>query len=110
MRLLHPLLVMALAVVLIRIVMGRRIVRGQWKEDARTAMNLRAYTHWVLGPVVVVFGGIATVGCHDTWQGVKDDTRNAVHKTGEGVEKVGEKLEGADRKAPSTPPATDAGP
>lgn len=37
-------------------------------------------------------------GCRHTGEGIKDDTKNAVHKTGEGLEKAGEKLKGEDKK------------
>jgi predicted small secreted protein len=60
--------------------------------------------------VLVALGALAPFGCHNTWEGVKEDTHTAVQKTGEGVEKVGEKIEGADKGKPATPPKTDSGP
>jgi predicted small secreted protein len=47
---------------------------------------------------LLVIGALATAGCRHTWDGAKQDTKRAVHKTGEGVEKVGEKIEGAGEK------------
>ena len=42
----------------------------------------------------LLFAGASLVlGCHNTVQGVKDDTRNAVHKTGHAVERGGEKID-----------------
>ena len=38
---------------------------------------------------------VASVGCHNTARGVKDDTARALHKTGEKLEKAGSKV---DRK------------
>jgi predicted small secreted protein len=37
------------------------------------------------------------MGCRHTAQGVKDDTRKALQKTGNGIKKAGEKVEGAGK-------------
>ena len=50
---------------------------------------------------------LAALGCH-TWQGVKEDTRSAVHETGSGLEKAGKKMKGADEKKPANTRAKEA--
>jgi len=46
--------------------------------------------------VLIVVGAFASA-CRNTYNGVKADTKNAVHKTGEGVEKTGQKMENAGK-------------
>jgi hypothetical protein len=46
-----------------------------------------------------ILGALGALGCH-TWQGVKEDTRHAVHETGRGLKKAGKKMEGTDEKKP----------
>jgi hypothetical protein len=41
---------------------------------------------------------LAVYGCHDTWQGVKTDTRRALDKTGQKLEKAGDKIDGPSKK------------
>jgi hypothetical protein len=36
---------------------------------------------------------LAAAGCHRTAQAVKADTSRALHKTGEGLEKAGDKID-----------------
>jgi hypothetical protein len=57
---------------------------------------------------IAALGAFAAFGCH-TWQGVKEDTHNAVQGTGRGLKKAGEKLEGSDEKnqKPASPPANE---
>jgi hypothetical protein len=47
--------------------------------------------------LLALFGALAATGCRNTYNGVKADTKNAVHKTGHGVEKAGEKMENAGK-------------
>ncbi len=49
----------------------------------------------VLACLTVSF--VAVVGCHNTAQGVKADTTKALHKTGEKLEKTGDKIDGNKR-------------
>ena len=56
--------------------------------------------------VLAALGALAAFGCH-TWQGVKDDTRQAVHETGSGLEKAGKKMKGTDEKKPANTPAKE---
>jgi predicted small secreted protein len=42
--------------------------------------------------------GFACAACHNTAQGVKADTRNAVQRAGHAVERTGEKIENAGKK------------
>lgn len=37
-------------------------------------------------------------GCRNTWNGVKQDSRNAAEKTGQGLQKAGNKIENAVKK------------
>jgi hypothetical protein len=41
---------------------------------------------------------LAITGCHNTAQGVKADTRRALDKMGEGLEKAGDKIDGHEKK------------
>jgi predicted small secreted protein len=52
------------------------------------------------GPILVTAGvvALATAGCHNTFQGVKEDTRRDLDKVGEKLEKAGDKIDGHDRK------------
>jgi predicted small secreted protein len=43
----------------------------------------------LVAPVLVAFGVAA---CSDTWEGMKEDTRENVQTTGEGIEKAGENI------------------
>jgi predicted small secreted protein len=43
--------------------------------------------------VLLVLGALSASACRNTYNGVKADTKNAVHKTGHGVERTGEKME-----------------
>ncbi len=43
---------------------------------------------------VLAFSSLSALGCHHTGQGIKADVKNDVHKTGEGIEHVGEKIDG----------------
>jgi hypothetical protein len=62
------------------------------------------------GVVLAALGALAGFGCHNTWQGVKQDTHHAVQGTGRGLEKAGKKMEGNDdEKKPSNPPAKKGG-
>jgi predicted small secreted protein len=48
-------------------------------------------------PALVVVAAVqmlAVTACHNTWQGVKTDTRRALDKTGQKVEKEGDKIGG----------------
>jgi hypothetical protein len=47
---------------------------------------------FVLCMVTLLFM-LAAVGCHNTAQGVKADTSRALHKTGEGLDKAGDKID-----------------
>lgn len=48
--------------------------------------------------LAVVLGTlVGAIGCHNTGQGIKDDTRNALHKTGHAIEKTGDKIEGGKK-------------
>ena len=58
--------------------------------------------------VAAALSVVFALGCHHTWQGVKTDTHRAVQKTGHGVEKAGEKIEGDGKK--KAPPAHDSAP
>jgi hypothetical protein len=70
-------------------------------------MTLRPHFNRVCGALAL--GAFASLGCHHTWEGVKEDTHTAVQKTGEGMEKVGEKIDGTDRKKVAAP-APDSAP
>jgi predicted small secreted protein len=72
-------------------------------------MNRRAHAKRTASALVAL-AALGGFGCHNTWQGVKEDTRHAVHETGHGVEKAGRKMEGADRKKSAPPPTTDSAP
>ncbi len=41
---------------------------------------------------------LLSLGCHDTWQGVKSDTKRALDKTGKGLEKASDKIDGKAAK------------
>jgi hypothetical protein len=60
---------------------------------------------------LAVLGALAAIGCQHTWQGVKEDTRNAVDETGRGLEKAGKKMQGTGDKKATKPTANrgDAG-
>jgi predicted small secreted protein len=51
---------------------------------------------FVLWTVTLLFVLLA-IGCHNTAQGVKADTKRALDKTGEGLEKAGDKIDGHKR-------------
>lgn len=48
--------------------------------------------------VVAALLMLSIAGCHNTAQGVKADTRNALDKTGRGLEKAGDKIDGHTKK------------
>ena len=52
------------------------------------------------GFVLVAVGVVmlAIAGCHNTFQGVKEDTRRDLDKTGQKLEKAGDKIDGHERK------------
>jgi predicted small secreted protein len=53
----------------------------------------------VRAPIAIaVCAVLLSVGCHNTWQGVKKDTRHALQKTGAGLKKAGQKLETSVKK------------
>jgi predicted small secreted protein len=41
---------------------------------------------------------LTAAGCHNTWQGVKADTRHDLEKTGQKLDKAADKIEGHDKK------------
>jgi predicted small secreted protein len=43
----------------------------------------------------VLSAGLGLAACGNTWSGVKEDTQQNVHATGQAVEKAGEKIQGA---------------
>lgn len=43
----------------------------------------------------IILVGLAA--CGDTWQGVKQDTRDNVNTVGQGIEKAGEKIQQSTR-------------
>ncbi len=43
---------------------------------------------------VIGFSSLSGLACHHTGQGIKADVKHDVQKTGQGVERVGEKIEG----------------
>ena len=67
-------------------------------------LNAQRVRAWV--PFATLTGLVAW-GCHNTWQGVKEDTHQAVQKTGDEMEKAGKKLKGEDEKKPTNPPANE---
>ncbi len=60
-------------------------------EDSGTLLVKVASMKTTLMIMLVCFGATA-IGCH-TARGVRDDTGAAVHKTGEKLEKAGDKIE-----------------
>ena len=48
---------------------------------------------------VLLFGIVFLPGCHNTAQGVKHDTKRALDKTGEGIEKAADKTGKGVQKA-----------
>ena len=42
---------------------------------------------------VIGFSSLSVLACHHTGQGIKADVKNDLHKTGEGIENTGEKIE-----------------
>lgn len=81
-------------------------LRSQGKRTCAAVLGIAAKTHRKAF-LLAALGAVAAFGCHHTWQGVKQDTHNAVQKTGHGVEKAGKKMQGTDddEKKPSNPPA-----
>lgn len=49
----------------------------------------------VVALLFVMLGALAAGGCRHTWDGAKADTKRVVQKTGEGIEKAGQKIEDA---------------
>jgi|HubBroStandDraft_6_1064221.scaffolds.fasta_scaffold3101013_1 hypothetical protein len=47
-------------------------------------------------PAVLLF--LAAAGCHNTAEGVKADTRNALDKTGHALQKAGDKVDPDTKK------------
>jgi predicted small secreted protein len=43
--------------------------------------------------IVAVLVGFSVAACGDTWQGVKEDTKENVDATGKGIEKAGENIQ-----------------
>jgi len=41
---------------------------------------------------------LGAAGCRNTWNGVKQDSRTAVEKTGHGLQKAGTKIENSVKK------------
>ena len=48
--------------------------------------------------VVAAFSMLAVAGCHNTAQGVKADTRNALDKSGHELQKAGDKVDPSVKK------------
>jgi hypothetical protein len=48
--------------------------------------------------VVAALAMLGVTGCHNTAQGVKADTRNALDKTGHELQKVGDKVDPRTKK------------
>ena len=42
---------------------------------------------------VIGFSSLSVLACHHTGQGIKADVKHDLHKTGEGIEHTGEKIE-----------------
>jgi hypothetical protein len=41
---------------------------------------------------------LLAAGCHNTWEGAKTDTKRALDKTGKGLEKAADKIDGREAK------------
>ena len=54
-------------------------------------------TNWK-GACLIFIGLSVLGGCHNTAQGVKADTKKALHKTGHGIEKAGDKIDDKEKK------------
>lgn len=52
----------------------------------------RLSTAWRL-PAIAILLALGMAACGDTWRGVKEDTRDNVRATGEGIEDAGEAIE-----------------
>jgi predicted small secreted protein len=50
------------------------------------------------GALPVVLLMLAAAGCHNTWEGVKADTRHDLEKTGQKLDKAADKIEGHQKK------------
>ena len=48
--------------------------------------------------VVAALSMLSVAGCHNTAQGVKADTRNALDKTGHEIQKAGDKVDRSVKK------------
>jgi len=47
---------------------------------------------------IILALGILSAGCRNTANGVKADSKKVVHKTGQGIQKAGKKIENVGNK------------
>ncbi|MGZ9159485.1 MAG: hypothetical protein ACXW36_11570, partial [Nitrospira sp.] len=64
--------------------------QAQKPEEGNTMQKLKSVRLSVLAAFLLALGVTA---CGETWRGAKEDTRENVKTTGEGVEKAGEKIQ-----------------
>jgi hypothetical protein len=62
-------------------------------RNALEGERIGTYMRHLIAAAVIGFSSLPVLACHHTGQGIKADVKNDLHKTGEGIERTGEKIE-----------------